>query len=81
MSLTPRPILEAAALSKVFKGPSSLFSKPKIVQAVDRVSLRVWHGETLAIVGESGSGSQPWVACYCSCSAPPTVTCFMKAKT
>ncbi len=56
MSLTPRPILEAAALSKVFKGPSSLFSKPKIVQAVDRVSLRVWHGETLAIVGESGSG-------------------------
>ena len=56
MSLTPHPILEAAALSKVFKGPSSLFSKPKIVQAVDRVSLRVWHGETLAIVGESGSG-------------------------
>jgi len=30
MSLAPRPILEAAGLSKVFKGPSSLFSKPKI---------------------------------------------------
>ncbi|CAM3729561.1 oligopeptide/dipeptide ABC transporter ATP-binding protein [Rahnella bruchi] len=56
MSLAPRPILEAAGLTKVFKGPSTLFTKPKIVQAVDRVSLRVWHGETLAIVGESGSG-------------------------
>ena len=56
MSLAPRPILEAAGLTKVFKGPSTLFTKPKIVQAVDRISLRVWHGETLAIVGESGSG-------------------------
>ncbi|MGA5653449.1 MULTISPECIES: ABC transporter ATP-binding protein [Rahnella] len=56
MSPVPRPILEAAGLSKIFKGPASVFSKPKIVQAVDRVSLRVWHGETLAIVGESGSG-------------------------
>ncbi|MBU9823054.1 ATP-binding cassette domain-containing protein [Rahnella sp. BCC 1045] len=56
MSPAPRPILEAAGLSKIFKGPASVFSKPKNVQAVDRVSLRVWHGETLAIVGESGSG-------------------------
>ncbi|KAB8309040.1 ATP-binding cassette domain-containing protein [Rouxiella chamberiensis] len=56
MSPVPRPILEAAGLSKIFKGPASVFSKPKIVQAVDRVSLRVWHGETLSIVGESGSG-------------------------
>ncbi|WAT01849.1 ABC transporter ATP-binding protein [Rouxiella chamberiensis] len=56
MNTPPRPILEAVGLSKVFKGPPSLFRKTPGVQAVDRVSLRVYQGETLAIVGESGSG-------------------------
>ncbi|MDR3434368.1 MAG: ATP-binding cassette domain-containing protein [Rouxiella aceris] len=56
MNVPPRPILEAVGLSKVFKGPRSLFHKASEVLAVDRVSLRIFHGETLAIVGESGSG-------------------------
>ena len=49
------PILEARDLSKLFPGPKKLFTPARFVTAVDRVSLAVMPGETLAIVGESGS--------------------------
>ncbi|CUH40228.1 Stage 0 sporulation protein KE [Jannaschia seosinensis] len=49
-------ILKAANLTRDFKVGGSLFAKPKILRAVDDVSLSVQRGETLAIVGESGCG-------------------------
>jgi len=44
-------------VSKTFGGTSSLFKRARPpVQAVDRVLLNIKHGETLGLVGETGSG-------------------------
>ena len=50
------PILQTDALSVRFSEAGSLFSKPRIVQAVSDISITLSAGETLALVGESGSG-------------------------
>jgi oligopeptide/dipeptide ABC transporter ATP-binding protein len=49
-------ILKARNLVKQFVSRDGFFSKPKVVTAVDHVSLDIRRGETFAIVGESGSG-------------------------
>ncbi len=44
-------------LNKTFKSPRSLFNLfPVEVKAVDDVSLEIFEGETLGLVGESGCG-------------------------
>jgi peptide/nickel transport system ATP-binding protein len=60
-SLTPRPplddiALELCALSKVYPLKRGLFQAPGELKAVDDVSLRLYRGETLGLVGESGCG-------------------------
>lgn len=51
------PLLEVRDLQKHYSGPRSWLGKPKpVVQAVDGVSFALAHGETLALVGESGCG-------------------------
>ena len=52
-----RPLIEVVNLRKYFpvKG-ANIFQKKKYVQAVESVSLTVYRGETLGIVGESGCG-------------------------
>ncbi len=50
------PLLEVAGLSKVFQGRRSLWRTEAVVRAVDDVSLRLHAGETLGLVGETGSG-------------------------
>jgi peptide/nickel transport system ATP-binding protein len=46
-----RPVIEAANLTKVFRGPDKVNRT-----VVDDVSFELFKGETLGIVGESGSG-------------------------
>ena len=60
-SLTPRPplddiALELCALSKVYPLKRGLFQAPGQLKPVDDVSLRLYRGETLGLVGESGCG-------------------------
>lgn len=51
-----RPLLDAINLKKYYPVKKGLFSKPKMVKAVDGVSFTLTRGKTLAIVGESGCG-------------------------
>ncbi|WP_050466065.1 ATP-binding cassette domain-containing protein [Herbaspirillum chlorophenolicum] len=48
--------LELCALSKVYQLKRGLFKAPVALKAVDDVSLRLYRGETLGLVGESGCG-------------------------
>jgi peptide/nickel transport system ATP-binding protein len=51
------PVLQVEDLVKKYPTNNPLFGKPKhFVYAVDKVSLKVYPGETLGLVGESGCG-------------------------
>lgn len=49
-------LLVAEGLARVYAGKAGFWRRPRMVRAVDAVSLQVGRGETLGIVGESGSG-------------------------
>jgi ABC-type glutathione transport system ATPase component len=51
-----RVLLEVRNLNKTYRSGGGLFAKPRIVPAVQNVSLTLRQGQTLGIVGESGSG-------------------------
>ncbi len=55
-SAAPQPLIECRDVSQIYQLGHGLFSEPKILRAVDRVSVQLHAGEVLAIVGESGSG-------------------------
>ncbi|MDQ0254759.1 peptide/nickel transport system ATP-binding protein [Evansella vedderi] len=56
-SIENQPLLEIKGLKKYFDLSSGLFNKEKkFLKAVDGISLEVYPGETLGIVGESGCG-------------------------
>lgn len=51
-----RPLIEAEDLAKRFEVGGGLLKAPRLLHAVDGVSLSVQEGETFAIVGKSGCG-------------------------
>lgn len=54
-AVTDTPMLEARGLSVVYRGSTGLWGG-QTFRALDRVNLRLDHGETLGLIGESGSG-------------------------
>lgn len=50
------PLLEVINVEKEYISKSGWFSKPESFKAVDKVSFKVYEGETLGLVGESGCG-------------------------
>ncbi|MGX9117346.1 ATP-binding cassette domain-containing protein [Mesorhizobium sp. BHbsci] len=59
-----RPLLRTSDLSKHYHVGRSIFpAQRRTVQAVDTVSLDIWPGETLGIVGESGCGKSTLGRC------------------
>ncbi|CAL2103793.1 Glutathione import ATP-binding protein GsiA [Tenacibaculum sp. 190130A14a] len=50
------PLLEVVDLKKEFVAGGFWFQKQKVVKAVDTVSFKIYEGETLGLVGESGCG-------------------------
>jgi len=64
MTAIPTPLLEAVELSKDFTVGGRLSPGGiRIVHAVDKVSLQVWPGETVGLVGESGCGKSTLGRC------------------
>ena len=62
--MRPRPLLRAGDLSKHYRvGRSPFVSQRRIVHAVEQVSLEIFPGETLGIVGESGCGKSTLGRC------------------
>ena len=51
-----KPILEINNLSKFYNTSKSLFQKNKGFQALEKINLKLYKGETLGLIGESGSG-------------------------
>jgi len=58
-----KPLLEIQNLKKEFIDNSSWFSKNNPVKAVDDVSFKIYEGETLGLVGESGCGKTTLSRC------------------
>ena len=57
-----QPLLEAIDVTKQYRVGNWLGGR-RVVQAVDSVSLAVWPGETLGLVGESGCGKSTLARC------------------
>ena len=52
-----KPLLEVVDLEKYYvSGGGFMFSKTNVVKAVNKVSFKIYKGETLGLVGESGCG-------------------------
>ena len=70
-----QPILSIRHLSKDFKlRGEGLFDKPKTLHALSDVSLDVYEGETLGIIGESGCGKSTLGRCVMGLHKPTSGT-------
>ncbi len=56
IDVTPRPLLRVSNLAKTFGTGGGVLSRGTVVRAVDGVSFSINAGETLGLVGETGSG-------------------------
>ncbi|MEF2072925.1 ABC transporter ATP-binding protein [Consotaella aegiceratis] len=50
------PVLELTAITKTYQVKAGMFVKPKPLQALDGISLRIRRKDVLGLVGESGCG-------------------------
>jgi oligopeptide transport system ATP-binding protein len=72
------PLIESRALCKHFVLSSSLFGKPRLLRAVDQVTLQVQRGETLGLVGESGCGKSTYGRTLLRLLEPTTGNIFVQ---
>ena len=66
-------LLEVRDLCKNFKVRSrKIGESAQLLHALSHVNLKVYRGETLGVIGESGCGkSTPWAAASWGCTPPP----------
>ena len=56
-------LIEVTGLVKTFERRQAPWGRPRLIRAVDRVSVAIDEGETFGLVGESGSGKTTTVRC------------------
>lgn len=56
IDMSGTPVLSAKNAECVFRIKPNMFSQPKLLRAVDGISLDLHRGEVVAVVGESGCG-------------------------
>lgn len=64
------PLLEARDVSRTFAVGGGLFEPKRMLRAVDGVSLSIWRGEAVALVGESGCGKSTFARMTLGLLAP-----------
>src|SRR5438034_4720507 len=68
------PLLEAADLSREFR------DRGRTVHALERVSLRIYPGETVGLVGETGCGKSTLARCLVGLLAPTGGRLFFEGR-
>jgi oligopeptide/dipeptide ABC transporter ATP-binding protein len=66
----PVPVLEAKNLGKQYAVGRAFAAKKRVVHALSDISLAIYPGETVAVVGESGCGKSTLARCLMWLSEP-----------
>jgi len=74
------PILEVIDLKKIYFNNLSFFQKKVAYKAIDGVSFRLYKGETLGLVGESGCGKTSLVNTILQLTKPTSGKIIYKGK-
>ncbi len=78
LNFSKDPILEVQNLEKVFQSPG-LFNKNKLI-AVNKVSFKVFKGEIVGLVGQSGSGKSTIAKLVTRLIRPSSGSIFLSGK-
>ena len=76
---TKEPLLEVKGLTKIYEDPSFLV-RGKKVKALDSVSLKLFKGECLGVVGESGCGKSTLSKCIIQLEKQSSGSIFYQGK-
>lgn len=74
------PIIFLDDIKVTFKTRTGSLLNPTLVQAVRGLTLRLWPGETIGIVGESGCGKSTTANVMCGLQSPTSGKVYFKGK-
>lgn len=74
------PIIFLDDIKVTFKTRTGSILHPNLVHAVRGLTLRLWPGETIGIVGESGCGKSTTANVMCGLQSPTSGRVFFKGK-
>src|SRR5699024_968807 len=75
-----KPLLEIHNVEKEFISKAGLFQKTKVVKAVDKVNFKLYEGENLGLVGESGCGKYILVNLFLQLTPASSGQVFYRGK-
>lgn len=73
-------VFEIKDLEKTYTISRGLFKEPQIINAVNKINFNVYHGETYAIVGESGCGKSTTAKMLLNIEEPTKGKIFFRGK-
>jgi len=73
-------VFEIKDLEKTYTISRGLFKDPQVIKAVNKINFEVFHGETYAIVGESGCGKSTTAKMLLNIEEPTAGKIFFRGK-